>query len=1223
MAAVFINKKQRRVKRLSQKLVFLFVILLLLVAVMWAYLGNSSQSFVQSDKALRTHIQERLYSGKAFVEEAMIELEEEFWVGGKEAFVSHSARLTKDYPNSFAFYIYDKDSLVLWSSSEVAMPLYLKQLKSNRFQKIGLSHCFVYKHDMNRYTLVALQLINKEYPWQNEVLQNAMVPYFGLSNRVFVSQNPGLIIKSPWEGVNFFVQKNSIGKVATNWLYIVLFSIAFILWAAAFRVLLNIVYIRNPIWRTIVFVLSMGLWYMAHVYFNVPQNVFKTELFSPTLYAGAYFFISFGHLYFFFFSIFLSLIYYYFQPKKKYTPRLLVSYVYTIFLYLSFAFIMDIIWGLIRDSQISFNLFDLANINIYSYMGIVLMFFLQASWVILSINLVQRVKRSVQFSIMHLIFAMIISLVILYFAYDDKLLFFVFYVVVSAFVCIWFFYSKVNKQNRFVLEAFLYLILLSCTTTWFLTTNNELKEREMRQNQAATWEPKNDAFLETQFLMSYDSIQRLLENITAAEHGDLSHKDLKKVVLPFFENYLPYYDISTHYCLVKNTEIDTTTNVVDSLALQYKVSMDFKFLTAEDVIVNDTLCLLHGDLKYRNYLGNVKVPYQDGAYTAYAYIEFVSKPQVKEIGLPAMLQNNSYAKLKTRNRYSYAVYNNGVLLEKAGEYNYQGGFTSYIMTDTLANGFYTKNKYSHYSYKTADSSVLILSLPLPKLPHYLSSFAFILIIYTFLSLLAYTVVYNRFLLDYFYSFQGKVQYAILGMLIFTFVTIGIVGLYSIYDLNENKNKKFIGEKATIMRKVFENQTSTTDLQVFYDYFHTDVIFYDESGKLLNSTRPEIFSRYLLSPLMSPQVLYNTHWGNSNMHIVKEHIGKQSYYSCYVPFHFKGDEKISYLNMPYFSNQSEIETELTSFAQLFLNVNLFLMIFAIIAGIVISRMLGRPLAMMKNKLRALKLHAGTTNEKIEWFRNDEIGSLVNAYNKMVDELSVSAKKLAASEREGAWHEMAKQVAHEIKNPLTPMKLNVQYLQMAWDNKAKDFDTRLANICKGLEEQIDVLNHIATQFSTFAAITVSKFEKVEIKSLIEDGVLQVFNATVNVQFVFQSDIDQACVMADRSQMIRVFNNLYKNSIQAMVEGREGLIQTHIYQRGIDVIVEIQDNGCGIAPEKFEYIFRPHFTTKTTGTGLGLALVKKMIETTGGTINIESEIDVYTKVIVSLPLCSRSEV
>ena len=354
--------------------------------------------------------------------------------------------------------------------------------------------------------------------------------------------------------------------------------------------------------------------------------------------------------------------------------------------------------------------------------------------------------------------------------------------------------------------------------------------------------------------------------------------------------------------------------------------------------------------------------------------------------------------------------------------------------------------------------------------------------------------------------------------------------------------------------------------------------------------------------------------NRTLFIQEEKIGNYEYLSAYVPFRNEDNQLMAYLNLPYFAKQTELRSELSTFLIAFTNIYIILIAIAIFVTLIISNYITLPLQLIKEKISKLKF--GKPNEKINWVRKDEIGQLIMEYNRMIDELSRSADLLAKSERESAWREMAKQVAHEIKNPLTPMKLSIQYLQKAWDDKAPDWDQRLRRFSQTVIQQIDNLSAIASEFSDFAKMPQSEMEKIDLANVIENAI-GLFKDVQQIEFISNAQYVAPCyVYADKKQMLRVFNNLIKNSIQAIKNPSEGLIEIGILKENSTYKVTLTDNGSGIKKEEAEKIFTPSFTTKTGGMGLGLAIVQSIIESSGGEIWFESEFGTGTTFFIRLP-------
>jgi nitrogen fixation/metabolism regulation signal transduction histidine kinase len=298
---------------------------------------------------------------------------------------------------------------------------------------------------------------------------------------------------------------------------------------------------------------------------------------------------------------------------------------------------------------------------------------------------------------------------------------------------------------------------------------------------------------------------------------------------------------------------------------------------------------------------------------------------------------------------------------------------------------------------------------------------------------------------------------------------------------------------------------------------------------------------------------------------------------------------------------------------FINIYVFLIIIGFFIGLIVSNYITRPLRLLTVKLGNLTF--GKSNEKLAWRRNDEVGKLVEEYNRKIDELAKSAEMLAQSERESAWREMARQIAHEIKNPLTPMKLSVQYLQKSWEEKSPDWEQRISRFTSTMIEQIESLSFIASEFSDFARMPDPKKEKLELNKIIRDAI-DLYKNTGNISISLESDTPEAHLIADRKQLFRVFTNLLNNSVEAIGDLKEGRVRINIKTQNNRHIVTITDNGSGIPDDQAGKIFQPNFTTKSGGMGLGLAIVKNIIMASGGEITFRSEPTLGTVFTLSFP-------
>ncbi len=303
-----------------------------------------------------------------------------------------------------------------------------------------------------------------------------------------------------------------------------------------------------------------------------------------------------------------------------------------------------------------------------------------------------------------------------------------------------------------------------------------------------------------------------------------------------------------------------------------------------------------------------------------------------------------------------------------------------------------------------------------------------------------------------------------------------------------------------------------------------------------------------------------------------------------------------------------------FTQALLNTYVFLFLIGFVISISLSEYIRTPLVELGKTLKAVKLNK--TNKKINWEGQDEIGKLIHEYNQMIEKLEDNAQLLAQTERDSAWREMSKQVAHEIKNPLTPMKLSLQHLERCISMERDDIEQITLRMCSTLMSQVENLKQIADEFSNFGSLPRANNEKVILNNIAET-IHDLFRKREDMDIRLIEPIDDIGVYADKNHLVRILNNLVKNSIQAIPSDRKGVIELKLWKEETKAIIRVRDNGAGIPDQMKDQIFKPKFTTKSSGSGLGLAIAANMVESMGGSIYFESEDGRGTDFFVELPL------
>lgn len=392
----------------------------------------------------------------------------------------------------------------------------------------------------------------------------------------------------------------------------------------------------------------------------------------------------------------------------------------------------------------------------------------------------------------------------------------------------------------------------------------------------------------------------------------------------------------------------------------------------------------------------------------------------------------------------------------------------------------------------------------------------------------------------------------------------------------------------------------------------EINIYSLEGQLLKSSK-ESFSVDKVSPPIPKYILKLVRSSIEKRYVDIKTINNIKNRSSFTQIKDDKFKPLGILNLPYLEDDGFYEKELNSFLIRLGQVYSFMLIVAFALAYFLSSYITKSLKTISDRLYETNLNQKNKKIVLE-ASSKEINLLISAYNRMVDELEISAVKLAQSEREEAWREMAKQVAHEIKNPLTPMRLTVQSFQRKFNPNDADIKQKMNDYSETLIQQIDTMNAVASAFSNFASMPAQQNETLNVVDVVE-LTLDIFN---EAHIVFKSESPEIISKIDRTQLIRIITNLVKNAIQSIPEQQEDkTVHVTVKREEEKVLIMVQDNGIGIKPEDISRIFEPKFTTKNSGMGLGLGIIKNIIENYKGTITFESEYGTGTTFTVSLPI------
>ena len=470
------------------------------------------------------------------------------------------------------------------------------------------------------------------------------------------------------------------------------------------------------------------------------------------------------------------------------------------------------------------------------------------------------------------------------------------------------------------------------------------------------------------------------------------------------------------------------------------------------------------------------------------------------------------------------------------------------------------------------------------------------------------------------SLRTRIQLTIIMLIVFSFLIIGIVTAFYFKNVLENNNlntqreevRTILNDIQTNIDGVENNLLAASTLQSRINemaHVHDkNLVFFDHKGKMQKASfnTPKIAR-------VPFDIIRNFANAGSKKITPRIALDNGKYTIDFIPIYYKSSNPYGYLGISY-KPINNSNRSIRDFLSTILNVYIFLFLIAGALAIAIGNSITKPLSILSNKLKDFKL--GKSNQSLDWNTKDEIGKLINEYNTLTKKLDESANILARTERDIAWREMAKQVAHEIKNPLTPMKLSIQYLEKAVKADPENAKNLIQRVSSTLIEQINNLNQIANEFSNFATMPKASNEKIIINEIVE-AIHDLFRKREDMVIQMSEPIDDLFVFADRNHLVRILNNIVKNAIQAIPTDKKGIIQMSLSKQGDKVIVAVKDNGTGIPDDMKEKVFTPNFTTKSSGTGLGLAISANMIESFNGKIYFETEVGKGTEFFVEIPL------
>lgn len=1155
---------------------------------------------------------------------------------------------------SVSYCVYEGSRLLYWTDNGVRPDsLLLRGTFRDRILRFGNGWYYITRQNNGVRMLVGLILIKREYALQNRYLINDFNERLGLpaTASINLSRAAGSYPVKLHDGHTlfsiFFPSEEEVAAypLADSLLFA---AAGFFLYLLVFDALRQAGRKRRRRGFVITAVIVMVRLLMYELHW--PAELYELDLFDAKYYASGYLLNSLGDLLITVATASLIVVLLYTRLLRgdqllqgKYnTPLVMLAFALTFFYSVVINYILS---GLIINSQISFDINNIFQLSGYTGFGMLIIGILLGTFYLIcdgSILLVRRTGYPLSRVTIYFLITQGVFLTLLLLLRGNDL--FADYGV-SAFLLanILILFIGYIRNSHLRLFSFsrtvLVMLVFSVYASQMIYSFNETRERNKRQLLAAKLENEQDIvaeFLLQQLTPRLRNDGTLLQFMALAQGGLLNSPSLVEAVSrhldkTYFNGYLDRYEVTFRYFDLQDLPVNIMGDPSWNLeAIRNRNLMEGKPAAAPGFY------LFTGDNARTEYVGEIK-PGANDAPAGTLIVTMQARTTQDDSGFPELLLGDNVSSTTELSKYAWAKYQNGKLLNQSGTFNYyvtDGPYLQYFR-DLKGMRFVSFDDYLHLFYRY-DKHLIIISSPRQGLWVWGTLFSYLFTFFTF-SWLSFTFGV-RFLRHGFgiqFNFNTRIHATIILMVVGTLLLIGFATVTYIVDNYEQAQNNRIRERLNNIRVLAEAELSSRDdiseklgddLAFMFSglarTLRTDFNIYNEKGMLCFSSQPGIYDQDIMAPLMNRNALIALTTHQQALVVQRENIGHLRYTAAYEPLLNSRNKTIGYLSLPYFDKDTELKRDISGFLVALINLYVLLFSIATLVAFIISNRITQPLRIIQESLRRTRL--GSINEPIAWKTKDEIGALLNEYNRMVIELQHSAELLARSERESAWREMARQVAHEIKNPLTPMKLGLQHLQRAIHDNHPNKEALVEKISATMIEQIDTLSNIATEFSHFAKMPKPQYTGIELISILQHTV-DLYDEGDDSDIRFETHPDQVLVRGDKDQLIRIFGNLIKNALQAIPDDRKGLVTlsvTRSQEEGKDqVTVAVKDNGKGIPKDQLSKIFVPNFTTKSSGTGLGLAMVKAMTEGMGGHVWFETEAGKGTVFYVRLEVAGET--
>lgn len=1107
-----------------------------------------------------------------------------------------------------AVYIFENDTLAFWNSN-ILDPKFVENLPFEEHSLIQNNNYLFYvsqtENDSSRF--VAATLLYRNNFLHNS--KNCFVPTnINGDYSIDFEYNDGVIIPT--------MKLDPIVDLFSSLvLFVLMLVVQFFLYRHCYFLL------RNCRWFSGKYLVFLFLSVLAYLLFGFLRSflfISTSPLYSDICIKSEFFDnISLGKLSELVFLIIANIwVFVKIVVKRKITvsPRSMI--LGTISFALVYYLFMYVLFVIIQNSVIPLSFLRIYNINIYSYIFLILITVLTSSVVVLLEAIIGSCcNRSSSIWLMvlcYILFAVIIHIVY-YYLLDFPFCYLTFSIGLLLFVVLS--YKNIKQNKKTFVNTLIIITFVSILLTHFLYNSNEEKEIREMNRFAFIVGDESDAEFEKKINEICDAINA---DDTIAQWNRNNNFPTEDSISHYLAEYYFNDDITDDYYKLLTVCRPNTyllTDAEDTIGIKCFEYFDNIIDNNYTRYVNDNTVIIDDHSTDTYYLTTFEYFVGD-TVNMVMFIEFYKEYIMNSIKIAEFLTSYKNIVVPDLSNYSFCTYTDGILNYKYGHYNYPSNFSEFRYKE---HEYVKTNHYKHLL-TDIDNKTVIVTVETARWIEIIAPFSYIFIALLLAYYLMKRLEYGKKYVRYRKSFHSKMQLMMLMTLTISFLVVGFTSFIFIKDGLARKTSRNRYERTKSILKTLQKDVDEgidlSDPDVvrrFKEVYFIDINLYNTDGYLINTTQPELFNtvstrkinKNAYHRIINKKFFFYSH---------NEYIGNVEYQSDYNPIFDSNGNLVAVLNIPYYDYNDESHASMANFIVTYINIIFVLLGVSVIVVIVITRNTFKPLVTIQENMK--RLHLRGENEPIEWHSNDEIGDLINQYNNLLKELEESAGQLMRVERESAWRDMARQVAHEIKNPLTPMKLSVQYLQMAWKRNDKDIERKFNDTMSSILEQIDTLTSIATAFSNYAKLPQNTPEEFDLREML-DNLIYLYDNQLAKNIVLQFDHEgKYMIYADRNNLGRVFGNIIKNAIQAIDNMENGSIVVKIEDVGNKYRIWIIDNGCGIKPEEQKKIFLPNFTTKSSGMGLGLSIAFDIIESMGGKIGFKSEVGIGTTFKVEIP-------